>query len=533
MKNKLLKTKLKHYIKIMTILFVVCLIISAAYGVITYSITLRDLRISAEENVTEIFNIAEDYEFGYLGYLYKDFDNIELKITDYGGKTILRTGSYTSVDFNSTTQSFLPSIIRFDQFRKSMSDTQYKKIKAYLSSKPNKNILKSNAEPRYELTCREFYTDKFGFIVPKRVEIVITDDINTWYAEDKFVESFSLNVKKPKGSKLYKGGDMDKNVIDTDFVLKNKQNLKYLDYVKDKVSDSEDSIPEAKLDMFTYVYYSYQYLYLHSDENNNFDIYHIYFANRYNVLEYCGINILSAFAVLLALFIVLGFVLGYVTWKTVKTQIQEDEKRINMSNAMAHDLKTPLFVISGYAENLRDTKDIEDKEYYTDVILKQTRKMNEIIHDMLDLSKLDSFSFQLKKEYFLINELIDEILENYPCERVDFTANNELKINADKYLMGTALENLIDNSIKYGYNDKPIKIKISNNRVEISNEVSAAIDNKDLERIWEPYVKLDASRKSKGNGLGLAIVKRIFQLHNYNFSAEYKNNTIIFWFEAK
>lgn len=48
-----------------------------------------------------------------------------------------------------------------------------------------------------------------------------------------------------------------------------------------------------------------------------------------------------------------------------------------------------------------------------------------------------------------------------------------------------------------------------------------------------PYIKLDASRKSKDNGLGLAIVKRIFQLYNYNFSAEYKNNTIIFCFEAK
>lgn len=533
MKRKLLKTKLHHYIKIMVILFVVCFIISGAYSVITYNITLNNLRENASYNAGEFYNAVNDYGFAYGGYLFNASDNnIELKITDYSGKTVFKTGEYIVVDFNSAKNYFLSNIILLEQFNKSMTDSQYKKIKAYLKSKPDKSLYNSNAEPRYELSCREFYIDKFGFIIPKLVEIVITDDTNTWYAEDKVAESFSLNVKKQKGSKLYKSGIMNRNVIPADCITGKKQELEFLDYAIANAKNSDDSIPEQKLDIFTYVYYSHSNVYL-SNSDYGYDIYKVYFAQRYNVLDYCSKEILIVFGVLLAFFIGIGFVLGYVTWKTVNTQIQEDEKRINMSNAMAHDLKTPLFIISGYAENLKESIDKDKQEYYADVILNQTDKMDRIIHNMLDLSKLDSFDFEIHKEKFYLNDIVKDIIKNYPEGRLIFSDLCLLEVNADKELMATALHNLIDNSLKYGVDEIPVKIKISNKRVEISNSVLKDIAKADLEKIWQPYTKLDPSRNTKGNGLGLAETKRIFHLHKYNFGVDCNNGIIIFWFEPK
>lgn len=530
MKRKLLRKKLNHYIKITAILFLSCLIISSAYSVIIYNITLKDMRLNAADCAADFYNAANDYGLAYAAYLFSD-ENTELRVTDYSRNTIFQTGGYIAVDFTTDKGWLQFGIIISDRLRNSMTDSQYKKIRAYLKSKPDKELYKSGEEPRYELSCREFYVDKLGFIIPKRLEIVATEETNTWYAQDKVEQSFSLNVKKPKGAKLYRGGDMDRNTIAADFILADNAEPEFLDIAIESATNPDDPEHELKTDMFTYVYFSHNRIYL-SNPKYSYDIYNTYFAQRYNPMDACGDEILTAFLVLMGFFLLLGLVLGYVSWKTVRTQINEEEKRRNMTNAMAHDLKTPLFVISGYAENLKDSTDRDKQEYYADVILKQTDKMDSIIHNMLDLSKLDSADFTIHRESFCLNDIVTDMLKNYPEGRLSFVEDSPLQINADRELIAEALHNIVDNGVKYCVADTPVAIKINSGRFEISNTVSQEISKEDLEKIWQPYTKLDPSRNTKGNGLGLAIAKRIFQLHNYSFGCECKDNTVTFWFEV-
>ena len=233
--------------------------------------------------------------------------------------------------------------------------------------------------------------------------------------------------------------------------------------------------------------------------------------------------------------------LNYACSELSKT---EDLRRELMAN-VSHDLKTPLTMIKAYAELIRDVtnKDSEKMNKNLNTIIEETDRLNILVNDILELSKIKSNSTPLNIEQFDLNELIKTIITRYDIYiekenyKIIYKEQKNIIINADKKRIEQVVYNLINNAINYTGNDKKVIINIKQDkyktRVEIK-DTGKGIDKKDLEYIWDKYYKVDKthSRNQVGSGIGLSIVKNILISHNFEYGVETKiNKGTTFYFE--
>ncbi len=224
-----------------------------------------------------------------------------------------------------------------------------------------------------------------------------------------------------------------------------------------------------------------------------------------------------------------------------------DELRRDLMANVSHDLKTPLTMIKAYAEMARDLNIKNEKKQIENlnIIIDEADRLNILVNDILDLSKMQSEIDNLKYENFDLIELIYDILKRYDFlitkEKYVFKFNHNYKkiiINADKKKIEQVIYNLINNAINYSGNDNLIEInviKAKNIRVEVKDH-GKGINKKDINHIWDRYYKNEKKHKRNliGTGLGLSIVKSILEKHNYKYgviSEENKGST--FYFEIK
>lgn len=208
------------------------------------------------------------------------------------------------------------------------------------------------------------------------------------------------------------------------------------------------------------------------------------------------------------------------------TQYEIDEYRRNMTNALAHDLKSPLTAIYGYAENLKNNVHSEKKDYYADAVLENVQYMNEIITNTLDLAKLEISDKGLKKEKVNITALAEELYAKYRPQAesrdISFKISGKAVVSADRKMMVQAMENLISNAVKYTKDGGEINITADAKSFVISNSCG---DVKNTESLVRPFEKADQSRSNRsGSGLGLSIVKNIVMLHKFGFETKAENN---------
>lgn len=211
------------------------------------------------------------------------------------------------------------------------------------------------------------------------------------------------------------------------------------------------------------------------------------------------------------------------------TELKKTERvRKDFVANVSHELRTPLTSIKGFVEALRDgaINDPEKSLQFLSIISQHSDRMNKIVTDLLQLSRIESKDSTLKIEPFFLKELLDEVsstLKNSAQEKSQILEISlpslDLKVSADKHWISQALTNLVDNAIKYTPEKGKIRIeaKDKGESVEI-----AVIDNgigipqKDLPRIFERFYRVDKgrSRESGGTGLGLSIVKHIIEAHS-------------------
>ena len=225
--------------------------------------------------------------------------------------------------------------------------------------------------------------------------------------------------------------------------------------------------------------------------------------------------------------------LNYACSELVKT---EDLRRELMAN-VSHDLKTPLTMIKAYAELIRDVthNDEEKMNKNLNTIIEETDRLNILVNDILELSKMKSNSTPLEIEEFDLNELIKKIISRYDIYiekenyKIEYKEQKDLIIKADKKRMEQVIYNLINNAINYTGDDKKVFIRIKQDkhklRVEIK-DTGKGIEKKDLEYIWDKYYKVDKthSRVQIGSGIGLSIVKNILISHKFEYGVESKIN---------
>ncbi len=247
-----------------------------------------------------------------------------------------------------------------------------------------------------------------------------------------------------------------------------------------------------------------------------------YHLNFWNV---AGRYVLIGGIVFTIICVGIALLTAYNKFRKYLTQYEIDEYRRNMTNALAHDLKSPLTAIYGYAENLRNNVHGEKKDYYADAVLENVRYMNEIITNTLELNKLELREKNIRKETIDITTLCKELYEKYKPQAesrdIFFKTNGNALVSADRKMMTQAMENLISNAVKYTENGGEIIITADAKSLAISNSCGAIAN---AENLGNPFEKADSSRSNrKGGGMGLAIVKNIAMLHKFGFEAKSEN----------
>ncbi|MCR5226365.1 MAG: HAMP domain-containing histidine kinase [Eubacterium sp.] len=223
------------------------------------------------------------------------------------------------------------------------------------------------------------------------------------------------------------------------------------------------------------------------------------------------------------LWIIITAILSALAYQKKKNTYEMNIYQRDLTNIMAHDLKSPLMVIRGSAENLQDNESNE----YTQTIINEADYMSTLISRILSLSKLEANQEKMKSEEINFKEITEKLVEKY-SEETDRRSikvavkesDSILKVKGDSFWISEALSNLFDNAVKYSPNGSEIKIELKNKSISIRNKMSDPdINEKELEKLKKSFMRGDNSRSGQsGNGLGLTIAENILTRNHMNLT---------------
>lgn len=240
--------------------------------------------------------------------------------------------------------------------------------------------------------------------------------------------------------------------------------------------------------------------------------------------------------------------------KTANLELQRDidkkekleKMRTDFLSNVSHELKTPIALIQGYAEGLKEgiTDDPESMDFYCSVIMDEAAKMNNMVKRLLTLNQIEFGEDELVMERFDINELVKSVVN---ANELRATQKNlsitydildtPLYVWADEYKVEEVVTNYLSNAINHCCNENIIKIKVGhidkdNVRVSVFN-TGNNIPEADIEHIWEKFYKVDKARTREygGNGIGLSIVKAIVESMGKNCGVNNLSDGVEFWFD--
>ena len=232
--------------------------------------------------------------------------------------------------------------------------------------------------------------------------------------------------------------------------------------------------------------------------------------------------------------------LNYTKTELGKIDALQKELVANIS----HDLRTPLTLISGYAEVMRDIPG-EANDENIQVIIDESKRLTSLVSDVLDISKLSAGVQQMNFEELDLKECINSIIPRYNklVEKdhyqivFDSGSIDTAPIRADRTRMLQVIYNLVNNAVSYTGEDKTVKIELLENENSYTVHIidsGEGIPEDKLPYIWERYYKVDKNhrRAQMGSGLGLSIVKQILDAHGAAYGVSSKlGEGSDFWFE--
>ncbi|HEY1046736.1 MAG TPA: ATP-binding protein [Bacteroidia bacterium] len=210
-----------------------------------------------------------------------------------------------------------------------------------------------------------------------------------------------------------------------------------------------------------------------------------------------------------------------------------EQFRKEFLGSVSHELKTPIFNIQGYIETLLDgaMNDHEVNIKFLKKAANSAERLNTLVNDLLDISRLESGALQMRFSDFDITELVKEVFDSYSKPASDKHIKLKIKegcdepfmVNADKDRIRQVLNNLVGNSISYGKENGVTLVGLYDMDTNILIEVSDngdGIEPEHLPRLFERFYRTDKSRSrnSGGTGLGLSIVKHILEAHHQAIS---------------
>ena len=232
--------------------------------------------------------------------------------------------------------------------------------------------------------------------------------------------------------------------------------------------------------------------------------------------------------------------------KDIQEKEEVDEMRKDFISNVSHELKTPIALIRGYAEGLKeiDPSDRESVSYYVDVISDEADKMNRMVRKLTTLNQLEFGHEEPEYSDFDIMEMIRDLSEGVRKMESDHPVNvidegpESLLVHADPYKIGEVLNNYLSNALNHLA--EPYEIRITADdlgpsvRVSVRN-TGVQIPEDELDKIWIKFHKVDKARTRAygGSGLGLSIVKAIMDAHGTAYGVYNVEDGVVFWFEVK
>ncbi len=231
--------------------------------------------------------------------------------------------------------------------------------------------------------------------------------------------------------------------------------------------------------------------------------------------------------------------------KDIDKKEKLEEMRTEFLSNVSHELKTPIALIQGYAEGLKEgiSDDPESMEFYCDVIIDEASKMNTMVKKLLTLNQIEFGKDDLTVERFDIAELVESVVNtnelraNQKDIRIIFENKGQhIFAWGDEYKIEEVVTNYISNAVNHCDGEKIIRVKIDCNneiaRVSVFN-TGKNIPQEDIDQIWDKFYKVDKARTREygGNGIGLSIVKAIMDSLGKGYGVQNKPDGVEFWFD--
>ena len=235
--------------------------------------------------------------------------------------------------------------------------------------------------------------------------------------------------------------------------------------------------------------------------------------------------------------------------RDIERKSKIDEMRKSFISDVSHELKTPIALIQGYSEGLLENvnTDDESRKFYAEVILDESNKMDKLVKQLLELTKLEYENREFNNTTFDLVELEKEIIRSSKVmieeknTEVIFDTDEVINVYADDFYISQIITNYLTNAIKHVINvDGENYIKITNHIIPEKNKVRITVFNtgnniaeENVNRIWNRFFKVDEARNREdgGTGIGLSIVRAIMNNYGNDYGVNNKENGVEFYFE--
>ncbi|MCF0133248.1 MAG: HAMP domain-containing protein [Blautia sp.] len=229
--------------------------------------------------------------------------------------------------------------------------------------------------------------------------------------------------------------------------------------------------------------------------------------------------------------------------RDIEDKIKIDMMRKEFLDNVSHELKTPIALIQGYAEGLKDNimEDPEEREFYCDVIMDEALKMNKLVKNLLTLNQLESGKDAPVMERFDIHSLIQGVLQKMGIlisqkeAHIQFSGDLPVYVWADEFKTEEVVTNYVSNALNHLDDQKQVRIQVCQEaekvRVSVFN-TGEPIPETELQNLWTKFYKVDKARTREygGSGIGLSIVKAIMDGMNQEYGVLNHDDGVEFWF---